>query len=235
MELRDCFIWGHRGASARAPENTMAAFRLAEEAGVDGIELDVHLSRDKIPVVIHDERVERTTDGQGPVARLSLKELRRLDAGGWFAQRFAGEKLPTLEEVLQWAGSRLRLNVEIKSDAAAAAVLELMNAYPQVDILVSSFNHALLLDLRHQDPNLPVAFLCDSLFWRPILRKAIASKSSAFHPSTRVVSRTMVVAAHRAGLVVHTWTVDDPGVARKLLRAGCSGVFTNDPQGLKRC
>ena len=98
--MNDFFIWAHRGASASAPENTLAAFRAAEAAGAAGIELDVHLSADGVPVVIHDETVDRTTDGHGPVAALTLCRLRQLDAGRWFAPAFAGEALPTLEEIL---------------------------------------------------------------------------------------------------------------------------------------
>src|SRR5512134_1609461 len=97
-------VWAHRGASAAAPENTMAAFRAAEAAGADGIELDVHLSRDGVPVVIHDATLERTTTGTGRVAARSVAALQSLDAGSWFAPHFADEVLPTLEETLRLFG-----------------------------------------------------------------------------------------------------------------------------------
>ena len=106
--------FAHRGASGHAPANTMAAFLLAAEMGADGIELDVHLSADVELVVIHDHAVDSTTDGQGPVSALSLAELQQLDAGSWFAPRFAGERIPTLRQVLEAVGQRLLINVEIK-------------------------------------------------------------------------------------------------------------------------
>src|SRR5512143_199880 len=103
-------ILAHRGASRRAPENTMAAFRLAAELGADGVELDVQLSKDGEVVVMHDSRVDRTTDGHGRIRDLPLAELRALDAGGWYAPEFAGERIPTLAEVLHELGPRLVLN-----------------------------------------------------------------------------------------------------------------------------
>src|SRR6056297_841327 len=94
------FIWAHRGASAVAPENTLAAFTAALQAGADGIELDVHLTRDGVPVVMHDETVDRTTNGSGRIRDLSHAEIDDLDAGSWFGPRWRGEKIPTLEKVL---------------------------------------------------------------------------------------------------------------------------------------
>jgi len=233
MNLKSVFLWAHRGFSAQAPENTLAAFSLAEAAGADGIELDVHLSREKVPMVIHDETVDRTTDGRGVVADLTVRQLQSLDAGSWFSGQFAAEAIPTLEEVFQWAGDRLRLNLEIKSAAAGKAVLDLLDVYAQVDVLVSSFDHDLLSELHRCSPALPLAFLCDSHFWRRPLKRAIACEARAFHPSVRLVSRPLINAARHAGLAVHAWTVDDPGTARNLLRRGCSGLFTNNPGKLQ--
>src|SRR5438034_7470028 len=104
----------HRGASARAPENTLAAFTEAVRLGANAIELDVHLTADGVPVVIHDATVERTTNGRGEVAAMTSKDLRRLDAGAWFSSRFRGERIPTLEESLEFARGRCALNIEIK-------------------------------------------------------------------------------------------------------------------------
>jgi glycerophosphoryl diester phosphodiesterase len=139
--MKRFFVWAHRGASALAPENTLAAFRAAEAGGADGLELDVQLSRDGVPVVLHDATVDRTSDGRGAVAELTLTELRRLDVGTWFAPAFAGERLPTLEEVLAWGGRRLRFNIEIKDAAAGQAVLQQVRCHPRTAVLVSSFDH----------------------------------------------------------------------------------------------
>ncbi len=142
----------------------MAAFRAAEAAGADGIELDVHLSRDGVPVVIHDETIDRTTDGRGAVRRMSTGELRRLDAGGWFAAEFAGERLPELAEVLSWAGDRQRLNVEIKGADAGIAVLRQLRDFPQARVLISSFDHRLLQELRRLDSSSSPGFSRRALF-----------------------------------------------------------------------
>ena len=148
-------VLAHRGASAYAPENTIAAFRLAHELGADGIELDVQLTRDKIPVVIHDDTVDRTTDGKGLVRELTIAEIARLDAGTWKTEDFAGEGIPTLAQVFEalsdWLhpAGRARpclINVELKTDRLTTDGLErqVMNVISrfglQNRILLSSFN-----------------------------------------------------------------------------------------------
>lgn len=207
----------------------MASFLAAEAAGADGIELDVHLSRDGVPVVIHDETVDRTTDGRGQVARMTLETLRRLDAGRWFDPAFSGATLPTLEEVFAWADDRLRLNVEIKAVAAGLAVIDLLRAYPRVRTLVSSFDLSLLERLRQQSPDLPLGFLVDSRFWRRAVQRAVDSRAESVHPRYDFFSRPLLAACRRHGLAVHCWTVDRPDICAALRRQGAAGVFTNDP------
>lgn len=232
-ENRECFIWGHRGASAHAPENTLAAFRVAEAAGADGVELDVHLSRDGIPVVIHDETVERTTNGRGRVGELTLAQLQALDAGSWFAPRFAGERVPSLEEVFVWAGDRLRLNVEIKSSAAGKAVMQLLRKFPACRVLISSFDHRLLRQLRLSDPRLPLGFLVDSGFWRGAVARAAESGAESLHPRADRVSRPLLAACAERRLAVHCWTVNDAPRLQRLLLLGVDGVFSDDPALLR--
>jgi len=227
--MSDLFIWAHRGASAVAPENTLAAFRAAEAAGADGIELDVHLSRDGVPMVIHDETVDRTTGGRGRVGTLSREQLRQLDAGSWFSPAFAGETIPTLEEVFAWAADRLRLNVEIKAAEAGLAVIKLLRGHSRVRALVSSFDHALLEQLHRQDPALPLGFLVDSPFWRRAVRRAADCRAESVHPRYDLLSRSLAVACRREGLAVHCWTVDRPEDGLALRRLGAAGIFTNDP------
>jgi glycerophosphoryl diester phosphodiesterase len=228
--MTDFFIWAHRGASARAPENTMAAFRAAEEDGAHGIELDLHLSRDGVPVVIHDEDVRRTTDGRGAVSRLTLGQLRHLDAGRWFAPAFVGERIPTLQEVLEWAGGRLRLNLEIKSAEAAEAVRFALAPYPQCRVLISSFNHTVLEQLHAANSALPLAFLVESPFWRRPLARAAACQAESFHPRHDLLSQTLVGNCRRHGLRVIPWTVDRLVDLRRMRRLGVNGVFSNDPR-----
>jgi len=231
--MKPIFIWAHRGASALAPENTLAAFQEAESAGADGLELDIHLSREGVPVVIHDETLDRTTSGRGNVDRHSLPVLRRLDAGAWFSPRFSGERVPTLRETLDWAGERLRMNVEIKTAGAGRAVLEVLRDHPRSRVLVSSFDHRLLVELEKAFPGLPLGFLSESRFWRRGMKRAAAAGAESFHPRRDRVSRQMIAACHRHGLQVHSWTVDDPRQARTLIRMGIDGLFTNDPARLR--
>ncbi len=227
------FLWAHRGASKIAPENTMAAFSSAVDLGVDGLELDIHLSRDGFPVVIHDESLQRTTDGQGLVADASLKQLQQLDAGGWFSPEFMGESLPTLAEVLKAFGGRLRLNLELKEFAAGVEVLSLLRQYPDAEVVISSFDYDLLKGLRSLDEVLPMAVLFDDGNWRQAVRFAGDISACAFHPAGNLVCRRMVAACRKLALPVSVWTVDQEAQARSLMRMGVSGLFTNDPSALR--
>lgn len=230
--MPNVFLWAHRGVSLRAPENTMAAFAAARDCQADGIELDIHLSADGVPVVMHDETLDRTTDGQGPIGVQTVRQLQRLDAGSWFAGTFAGETVPLLDDVLKTFGDTLRLNLEIKDLQAGAAVLALLETYRQADCLISSFDYPLLARLRAWQPSLPLAVLFDAGNWHQALRFAVGLHARAFHPGVDVVTRPMIAACRRARLPVHVWTVDDPAVARSLVRAGVSGLFSNDPAAL---
>ena len=229
------FIWAHRGASAAAPENTLAAFGLALQRQADGIELDVHMSRDGVPMVIHDDTLERTSNGRGRVSGWSAEKLQALDAGRWFAPAFAGERIPTLEQVLQLVGEQARINIELKSAAAGEAVLALLRRYPRTKALISSFDHRLLARLRGQAAQLPLGFLVDSPWWRLGLRRALASRAESFHPRQDLVSRPLLQACQRAGIKVYPWTVDVPERQDQLRRLGCDGLFTNLPGAAAAC
>ncbi|MGH7411421.1 MAG: glycerophosphodiester phosphodiesterase family protein, partial [Candidatus Methylomirabilis sp.] len=150
----------HRGASALAPENTMAAFEKAIELGADVIELDLHLTRDGELVVIHDDTLDRTTDGRGPVHGRSLEEIRRLDAGRWFGQAFAGERIPTLSEVLDRFAGKIPLALEVKAGSAFFPGIEerLVSALRHHSAVeqtaVASFDHFALKRLKEIEPTL---------------------------------------------------------------------------------
>ena len=227
------FLYAHRGASAQAPENTLAAFRCALEARADGVELDVHLSADGVPVVIHDATLQRTTDGSGPVDLLNAAELATLDAGSWFAPDFAAETVPTLAAVLELLAGRLRINVELKDAAAGLAVLELLPRFPGAEVILSCFDRAALHELRCADPRVPLAVLSEESGWHRLLPEALALGATVLHLRADVVTRPLVAAARAAGQPVYAWTVDDPWTARTLLRAGVAGLFTNDPARLR--
>ena len=153
-------VVAHRGASGYAPENTFASFALGLEQGADLLELDVHLSRDGEPVVIHDEALDRTTDGRGLVVEHTVAELRQFDAGAWFGPQFAGQRIPTLDEVLAWARGRICLALEIKNapsfypgiEAKIAALLDRHDMLRRT--LVISFDHPALRRLGGLAPGL---------------------------------------------------------------------------------
>jgi glycerophosphoryl diester phosphodiesterase len=234
MRMPEFVLWAHRGASASAPENTLAAFVLAERQGADGIELDVQLSRDGVPVILHDETLERTSNGRGRADRQTWAELRQLDAGSWFDTAFAGERIPRLSEVLAWADDRLQLNLEVKDSAAAAALLATLRQFPRARVLISSFDHQLLAKLRGFEPQLPLGFLNDSRFWRRALQRAVNARAVSFHPRVGQVSQSLVRACREQGLAVYPWTVDDAAVAGRLEQLGVAGVFSNRPGELRR-
>ena len=227
--MEQFFIWAHRGASAVAPENTCAAFAAAVAAGADGLELDVHLTRDRIPVVIHDETVERTTDGSGRVRDMSLAEIRCLDAGGWLSPCWRGEQVPTLEAVLDRFGTEVRLNIEVKDVRAGQLVAEILGSRGMTDHVVSAFDRPLLQALRNTDPHLPLALLLDRHDWHRALALASRLKACALHPQLDLVSRVLLNRCGQLRLPVFPWTLDAPLAALRLMRQGAAGVFTNDP------
>src|SRR5919197_5083274 len=226
-------VVGHRGAMGYAPENTLASFELAVEQGADVVELDVHLSRDGEVVVMHDERLERTTDGRGLVAEHSLAELRRLDAGAWFEPRFGGQRIPTLDEVLAWARERTPLAIEIKNapifyDGIEAKVVELLARHGMRErALVISFDHHALRRVRELDPAVEtgVLYAC-----RPVDAPALARAAGArlLEPHWSFLTPQDVDAAHAAGLRVSTWTVSASELPR-LVAMGVDGIATNEP------
>lgn len=230
-------IAGHRGAAESAPENTLAAIREAARQGVAWVELDVMLSGDGVPVLIHDETLDRTTNGTGPVTAASLADLRRLDAGSWFDARFCGETIPTLDEAIDLlVALGLGLDLEIKpfpgQDAAtaAAAVAALLRRWPQGGpaLLVSSFSPACLAVAQDVAPALPRGLL---LWETPDDWPALADHVGA---ATIIVNHEFEtaasVAAFRAGgRPVLAYTVNDPDRARTLLGWGIAGVITDAP------
>ena len=232
-------VVGHRGASGYAPENTFASFELALEQGADVVELDVHLSRDGTVVVIHDERLERTTDGRGLVQEHSLAELRRLDAGTWFDPRFAGQRIPTLDEVLEWAAGRTPLAIEIKNgplfyEGIEARIVELLERHRMRErALVISFDHHALGRLRALDPSVATGVL---YFGRPLDPVLLAGAVGAqvLEPHWSFVTAQDVTLAHAAGLRVSAWATSDPRVLAGLVETGVDGIATDHPDVLVR-
>lgn len=230
----------HRGASAVAPPNTLAAFRKALELGADGVELDVHLSADGVPVVIHDFTVDGTTDGHGRVRDFSLAALRELDAGSRFAPAFAGERIPTLEEVFAEVGGRLLINVELKSmpgndyPGLEEKVAALVARHGLADrVLVSSFNPLALRRMRRMAPHLPLGFLYETAPLSRVARLLAALmpglRPEAVHPWWGIITAETVRRAHARGQRVVAWTVDDPDAIARLMEWGVDAIITNCP------
>jgi glycerophosphoryl diester phosphodiesterase len=233
----------HRGASAYAPENTLAAFRLALEMDADGFELDVMLSADCHLVVIHDDTVDRTTNGSGPVRQKTLAELKALDAGARFDARFAGERIPTLEEVFDLvAGNRAFANVEIKTDSLKGDGLEeklvaLIRRYGLGErLLISSFNPFALWRMRRLASDLPLALLYaeDQRIYLRDRWFAFLSCPDAFNPSYRMATPKHVRWAKSKGYHLYVWTVDEEPEMRRLTALGVDGIITNRPDLLRQ-
>ena len=232
-------IIAHRGASASAPENTLAAFRLALEQGADGIELDVTRCASGEVVVMHDATVDRTTDGTGAVLALPLDALRALDAGSWFGAAWSGERVPLLEEVLEEVGGRLRVNIEIKREGSGGGleerVAELVRCHGLQDsVIISSFSPRALRRMRRAAPELPRALLTAwpappelILAWAgPLLAP------QALHPPHRLVHAASVATAHRLGLRVNAWTVNERADMARMIALGVDGIITDRPAEL---
>ncbi len=231
-------IFAHRGASAHAPENTLAAFELAVEQGADAIELDVKLSADGHVIVIHDATVDRTTGARGKVKDMSLAELRSLEAGSFFGARFQGEKIPTLEEVFETVGKKTFINVELTNyntprDHLVEFVCMLVKKFGmQKRVLFSSFLSGNLSNARGYLPEVPTGLLALSgiLGLWPRSFGFAFGKYDALHPNLKNATQQQVYFAHRLNKRIHVWTVNKEADLRRLFKWGVDGVFTDDAQ-----
>lgn len=231
-------IFAHRGASAHAPENTLAAFELALEHGADAIELDAKLSADGHAVVIHDATVDRTTGGHGKVKDLALAHLRSLDAGSFFDERFHTGKIPMLEEVFEAMGRRTFINVEFTNynsprDQLVETVCMLVKKFNlQNRLLFSSFFASNLANARSFLPEVPCGLLAmPGLLgaWGRSFGFTFGSYQ-ALHPSLADTTHQQVQRAHRLKRRVHVWTVNAADDMQRLFSWGVDGIFTDDPR-----
>lgn len=236
-------VVAHRGAPVQAPENTMESFRLGAEAGADAIELDVHLTKDGHLTVIHDETVDRTTDGSGAVADFTLKDLRKLDAGARFAAAdgstpFAGKGLtiPTLEEVLDWLPDTVGLVVEIKARAAVPKVVEALRDRPvrrDGRANVISFDEVAIDEAHALDADLPTGYLLvPTQPFEPALRWAVEHGHPAVHPWEGDLGLDPAPALAQAmayGRQVGCYVVNDPDRMKHLAVFGLWGFVTDVP------
>lgn len=229
-------IFGHRGAAGTYPENTMISFQAAEKAGADGIELDVQMSKDGALVVIHDEKVDRTTNGKGWIKDLTLKEIQSLDASFKFSEKYGVCRVPTLEEVLSWtASNNLVINIELKNSLVPypgieEKVISMVHSFKQGDrVILSSFNHYSLAKCHSLAPEMETAVLYMEWLFEPWhYAKTIGAKG--IHPYHPAAAPAMLQEALRHDIAVRPFTVNDPKMMKRFMDEKCSAFFTDYPE-----
>jgi glycerophosphoryl diester phosphodiesterase len=238
--LNHPLIFAHRGFSERYPENTMKAFHSALIYGAQLVELDVRLTKDEKVVVIHDDSVDRTTNGQGPVCSHTLAELEQLDAGSWFNTRFSGERIPTLEEVLVQFSGKLCFNIELKtSDVVNAectgdlerSVIALIKRTNSRDrVLISSFDPVKVGKIRELDSQVRVGLIAHEYKSDDIISRCRELRAYSFHPNLKYSKQTMIEPIQKAGFFVFPFNIKTQSDLEKAQKFGVDGYFVNDPE-----
>lgn len=227
-------IYGHRGYAAHYPENTMISFKEAADAGADGIELDVHFTKDGELVVIHDAKVDRTTDGHGYVQDFTLEDLKKLNAANLSNTiEFAG--IPTLREVMDWLKTNhLLLNIELKNidlpyPGLEESVIGMIREYEmEKRVILSSFNHYSMVYCHRLAPDIETAPLYrDGLYMPWVYASSIRAKG--IHPKYKAVPNPLIKECMEAGIAVRPYTVNREPDMRRLLEVGCTAFITDDP------
>ncbi len=241
--LVDPWIIAHRGYKKKYPENTLAAFLAAMDTGVPMIELDVTLSRDRRLVVIHDDTLDRTTNGQGPVGDQTLEQLKRLDAGSWFHSDFKGKQLPEFVEVLEMVKGRVIINIEIKSnayeshhppDAIEKQVVDLVMQKNAADkVLISSFNPEILRQISEIAGRPELALISSEPADEHTLEFCRHIHAFSWHPDHRIATEDQVKRMHDAGIRVFPYTVNTFEDYAAMRAMGVDGIITDDPEAAK--
>jgi len=230
-------IIAHRGASAITPENTIVSFLEAVKAGSDIIEFDAHLSRDNEVIIIHDNTVNRTTDGLGKIRDLTLPEIKKLDAGSWFSAEFEGERIPTLDELLQKDFNGVKLNIELKGalkeyEQFPEIVIKKIRKYDAVNrVVITSFNTDFLKRVMVLDAEIPFGIISNFKIrnhWEISLKK----NASQINPLWYFVNKTFVKKAHKYDVRVYPWTINRKYIVLWLLKMGIDGMITDHPEKL---
>lgn len=237
VDLNRPAIFAHRGASAYAPENTLTAFKLAIDQGADGIELDAKLTSDGHVVVMHDQSVDRTTNGSGAIKSLSLNQLKQLDAGSKLPPLYRSEEIPTLDEVFDEVGQQIMINVELTNysspiDDLPDRVAALVKEYNlQEKVMLSSFNIIALLRARNLLPKTPLGLLTFAGLASLTIKSRLLHFSPLFaiNPSYKDVTKNLVITAHQQNFKVYAYTVNQSKDMRQVIEAGVDGFFTDDP------
>lgn len=222
---------GHKGTAGYAPENTLASFQKALNLSVDMIELDVHKSKSGEIVVIHDNTVDKTTNGSGKVGELTLKELKKLDAGN-------GERIPTLTEVLDLVDNKIKINIEIKTRDATKGVVKIIEEYVQKNytyksFLVSSFDYRNLIKVKLLNFKIPLGVITKRKLILLNLLFAQLVNAYSINILYTSVSKKIIKQAHALGLKVFVWTVNEPRDIERMKKLGVDGVFSDYPDRIK--
>lgn len=229
-------IYAHRGSSGTHPENTIAAFRATAKLPVHGVEFDVHMTKDHELVVIHDETINRTSNGAGFIKDLTLAELKEFDFGSWFSPKFKKETIPTLREVLYvFKDTEHHLNIELKSDVfpyegMEQAIIQMLNDYRlEARVVISSFNHEMIRDFKQLASPIETAILFMEVMIEPhkYAEKVGADAIHAFFPT---VLRQMGAEAIASGKKVRVFTVNEEKYADTLKQIGVDAIFTDYPE-----
>lgn len=230
-------IIAHRGASAEAPENTISSIQRAIDIGVDFIEIDVHLSLDSIPVVIHDPTPRRITGGKikKKIERMNLEDIRNLDAGSWFQAQFSKEKIPALKEVLALDRKSAGLMIEIKKggvkpEAMADALIKVIGNPKGQNLLLGSFAPEILRAISDQNPYISTMGILEKKSMIPIFRGMKLPRLAIWY---KILDDNLIKSLQDEGIEVWTFTVDKPEIADHLISLNVNGIITNDPRLLK--
>lgn len=227
-------VIAHRGCKGEAPENTLASFQLGLDQHCDAIELDIHLSKDGVPVVIHDETVDRTTNGTGAVEDMTVEQLQALDAGSWFDKKYAGEQIPTLEQVFELVPSSIMINVEIKGISGGRTIVELLKLLDRYDryesVVVSSFNHKCLLELKEQEERVSIGLLYSAdLIDHTCLVQQFGAPVYSLHPQADLIGPADIMKVQEKGLKVYPYTINREEHLELAIYFGVDGIITDYP------
>lgn len=238
--MANVLVCAHRGASASAPENTLAALRLAIDQGADMAEIDVQLSADGHPVLFHDDRLGRTAPGTAGIGALTLRALRALDAGSWFSPAFAGERIPTLAEVLDEVGARLPLNIELKiggDDAQAsrrlaqAVIGESRGRDLAMGGALTSFDHAVIDHIASGEGGRRYGYIVGD---EAALARLWDGPAPILSVRKELITPEVMAHAHAAGKEIHAWTANTEAELRRLAALGVRAVISDDPASARR-
>lgn len=229
-------VYAHRGSSGTHPENTIAAFRAAAVLPIHGIEFDVHLTKDGELVVIHDETIDRTSNGKGFIKDMTLKELKKYDFGKWFSSKFKGEAIPTLREALYvFKDTHHHINIELKSDifpyeGMEYKVLEMLKDYRLEDrVVISSFNHEMVKNFKKLAPQIETAILFMEVMIAPYKYASLVG-ADALHAFFPTAFRPMGKESIVSGLQLRVFTVNEVTYADMLKAVGVHAIFTDYPE-----